>query len=123
MVVFATIAMALAAVGIYGVISYSVTQRTQELGIRMALGARRRDLLKLVLWQGLRLASLGVASGLAMALALTRLMQGLLFGVGATDPLIFGLATGLLALVALLACYLPARRATRLDPLAALRCE
>jgi putative ABC transport system permease protein len=123
MVVFATIAMALAAVGIYGVISYSVAQRTQELGIRMALGARRSDLLKLVLWQGLRLASLGVASGLAVALALTRLMRGLLFGVSATDPLIFGLATGLLLAVALLACYLPARRATRLDPLAALRCE
>jgi putative ABC transport system permease protein len=89
----------------------------------MALGARRRDLLKLVLGQGLRLASLGVAIGLAVALALTRLMQGLLFGVSATDPLIFGLAAGLLVAVALLACYLPARRATRLDPLAALRCE
>src|SRR5262245_28372661 len=123
MTVFAAIALALAAVGIYGVISYSVTQRTQELGIRMALGAQRRDLLKLVFWQGLRLASLGVASGLAVALALTRLMQGLLFGVGATDPLIFGLAAGLLLAVALLACYLPARRATRLDPLAALHCE
>ncbi len=121
--VFAALALVLAVVGIYGVISQTVSQRTQELGIRMALGAGRREVFKLIIGQALRLMLLGVASGLAAALALTRLLQSLLFGVSATDPLIFGLVTGLLLLAAVLAGYLPARRATKVDPLLALRCE
>lgn len=123
MTVFAVLALLLAVVGIYGVISSAVSQRTHELGIRMALGADRSEILRLVLGQGLRLALFGVICGLAAAFALTRLMRSLLFGVSTTDPLIFGLVAGLLITAALLACYLPARRATQLDPLAALRCE
>jgi predicted permease len=120
---FAVMALVLASIGIYGVIAYVVGQRTQEIGIRIALGAQRRDVLGLILWQGTRLALLGVAIGIAGAFALTRLMTGLLYGVGATDPATFAGLALLLIAVAMAACYLPARRAMRVDPVAALRCE
>src|SRR6266545_2808216 len=121
--VFAGLALALASVGVYGVISYSVAQRAREFGIRIAMGAQARDVLKLVVMQGMMLVSIGVAIGLFASFALTRLTEGLLFGVSAKDPLTFATVALLLTLVALLACWIPARRATKVDPLVALRCE
>jgi putative ABC transport system permease protein len=121
--VFASAALALAAVGIYGVVAFIVAQRTNEIGIRMAMGAQRRDVLRLVLGQGSRLIFFGIGIGLAGALAITRLIGGLLYGISPTDPLTFVSVALLLAAIALLACYLPARRAMRVDPLTALRYE
>ena len=120
---FAILALILASVGIYGVIACVVTQRTHEIGIRMALGAQRRNVLGLVLWQGTRLALLGAAIGIAGAIALTRLMSDLLYGVSATDPLTFAAVSSILTLVAMAACYIPAHRATRVNPVSALRYE
>ena len=121
--VFAGLALLLACVGIYGVISYVVGQRTHEIGVRMALGAQRRDVMRLVLGEGARMALVGVAGGLVAAWGLTRLMEGQLFGVTAHDPLTFGAVAGVVIVVAIAACYVPARRAVRVDPGVALRWE
>jgi ABC-type antimicrobial peptide transport system permease subunit len=121
--VFAGFALLLAVIGIYGVTSYSVAQRTNELGIRLALGASRVDVLRLVLSAGFKLALVGIGVGLVLSFAVTRFLSSLLFGVRATDLLTFGALSILLVVVSLLACYLPARRATQVDPLVALRYE
>jgi putative ABC transport system permease protein len=121
--IFAAVALVLTIVGLYGVMSYSVAQRTNEIGIRMALGAQTRDVLRLIVKQGFKLVLVGLAIGLLGAFPLMRLIASLLFGVTTKDPLTFVAVAGLLAVVALVACYLPARRASRVDPMVSLRYE
>jgi ABC-type antimicrobial peptide transport system permease subunit len=121
--VFAALALILSSVGIYGVISYLVGQRTHEIGVRIALGARRWDVLNLILSQGAKLTLLGIVIGVAASLGLTKLMTRMLYGVSASDPLTFISVVILLSLVALAACFIPTRRAMRVDPMVALRCE
>jgi predicted lysophospholipase L1 biosynthesis ABC-type transport system permease subunit len=123
LIIFAATALLLAAVGIYGVMSYAVTRRTHELGIRAALGASRREIVWLVLRQGMKVAAVGMAAGLLASLLLTRFMAALLYGVRPADPATLAAVTLLLGGIALLACYIPARRATAVDPVVALRCE
>lgn len=121
--IFASLALVLSCVGLYGVISYVVGERTREIGVRMALGARRGDVLRLILWQGAMMALAGIAAGTVLAFALTRELRNQLFGISAHDPLTYVGVAALLILVALAACFVPARRATRIDPMIALRCE
>jgi putative ABC transport system permease protein len=118
---FAALALALTAVGLYGVLSYQVSQRTHEIGLRMALGAQARDVLKMIIRQGMVLVLVGVGIGLACAVALTRIMSNFLFDITVTDPATYVFIALLLTAVSLVACYIPARRATRVDPMIALR--
>jgi ABC-type antimicrobial peptide transport system permease subunit len=117
------LALLLSAIGIFGMIAYAVSQRTHEFGVRMALGAQRRDMVRLVLSGGFKIVTMGVAAGIVASLALTRFMRSFLYEVGPNDPLTFALVAVLFALVALAACYIPARRASRVDPIVALRYE
>ena len=117
------LALLLACIGLYGLMSYNVASQRSEIGIRLALGARPRDIFRVIAGQGLQLALIGVAIGLIASLALTHLVKNLLFGVSPTDPLTFGLIALLLISVALLACWIPARRATKIDPMITLKCE
>lgn len=121
--VFAGVAMLLASIGIYGVMAYTFSQRTNEIGIRMAMGAQRSDILKIAVNEGATIVVFGVTAGLAGSFVLTRFLQAMLFDVKPTDPITFVAIPGILAAVALLACFIPARRATRVDPLVALRHE
>jgi len=121
--IFGALALALVTTGVYGVVAYSVTQRTNEIGIRLALGAKPRDLLRLLLWHSMRLTFIGLGLGLGLAFALTRFTSSLLYGVSTSDPIIFGGITLLIACVTLLASYIPARRALRIDPVITLRYE
>jgi putative ABC transport system permease protein len=120
---FGALAMVLACVGLYGAVSYSVTSRTQEIGVRLALGAPRRRVFALVLSQCVRITSLGIAIGIALALVVLKAMTGFLYGIEATDPATFASLSVLLLAVAMLACYVPARRAARVDPIVAMRAE
>jgi putative ABC transport system permease protein len=121
--IFAAVAMLLAAIGLYGVMSYSVAQRTKEIGIRMALGARRPDVLVLIVKKGMALVLMGIAAGTLLSFGMTRLISGMLFGITAADPLTFAGVAALLGTVAFLANYIPARRAAKVDPMVALRYE
>src|SRR5262245_52234106 len=120
---FGLLSLVLAGIGIYGVMSYSVEQRTPEIGIRIALGAARGEIIRMVVKQGMLLTAIGLVIGILASVALTRVVSSLLFNVSATDPMVFGGVSLILALVALAACYIPARRATHIDPLVALRIE
>jgi putative ABC transport system permease protein len=120
---FAAIAFFLAALGLYGILAYSVEQRVREIGVRVALGANKREIFRLIIGNGLRLALVGIAVGVPSALALTQLMRGMLSGVSSADPVTYIAVIGMLVISALLASYLPARRATRVDPIVALRAE
>lgn len=121
--IFSCVALVLAVVGLYGVMSYAVAQRTHEIGVRVAMGANPRAVLALVMRQGWTLILAGVVLGVTASIALTRLIEGVLFGVTATDPVTFGAAIAALAVAASLACWIPARRATKVDPIIALRCQ
>jgi putative ABC transport system permease protein len=120
---FGLLALALAGAGLYGLLAYSVAQRTHEIGLRVALGAQKRDVLRLIVFDGMKLTLIGLAIGLPASYGLTKLMEGYLYGVSLTDPLTFAVTSVTLLAVALLACYAPARRATLVDPMIALRCE
>ena len=120
---FSSLALVLASIGLYGVIAYSVGQRTHEIGIRLAIGAQRSHVLRLIVGEGLKMAMIGVALGLIAAWFVTRVLKNMLFGVSATDPFIFAINAAIMIAVAALACWLPARRATKVDPMEALRYE